>query len=119
MAATLQELLGRSSADYTKQLVEVLGAPLVAVLGGAKDTRSVRNWATGNGPREDKVRRLRAAVQVVEVLQLRFEADMIRAWFTGMNPDLEDQSPLLILADEDDRRFQPVLLAARRFAAEK
>lgn len=113
------QLLGRSSSDVTKGLVDVLGAPLVAVIGGAKDTRSVRQWLTGSGPREASLLRLRTALQIVEILSQRFEGDMVRAWFTGMNPLLDDKSPLIVLADEDERKFPAVILAARRFAAEQ
>lgn len=113
------QLLAQSSSDVTKSLVDVLGAPLVAVIGGAKDTRSVRQWLSGSGPREAALTRLRTALQIVEILRRRFESDMVRAWFTGMNPLLDDKSPLIILADEDERSFPAVILAARRFTAEQ
>lgn len=105
--------------DVAKELVALLGAPLTALIGGARDTRSVRQWQAGDGPREATVARLKAALQVALVLEQRFQKDLIRSWFTGMNPLLNDMSPALVLADGDVREFPTVLQAARRFVSEQ
>ena len=51
-------------------LREILGARLVAYLGGVKETRTVREWADGKrAPSSDSVRRrLRDAYQVAVML---------------------------------------------------
>jgi hypothetical protein len=107
-------------SELVQELVSHLGAPLTALVGGVKDTRSVRQWMASDGsPRDAALVRLRSALQIVDVLKLRFEDDVVKAWFTGMNPLLEDRSPILILADEDEASFTAVLQAARRFVSEQ
>ncbi len=58
--------------------------------------------------------RLRQAYQIVRLLMERESAETVRAWFVGMNPDLDDQAPVLVLPEEPVR----VLQAARSFLAQ-
>ena len=51
--------------------------------------------------------------QVVQLLLQVDSAETVRAWFSGMNPDLDDRPPATVLADEPGR----VLQAARAFLA--
>jgi hypothetical protein len=46
-------------------------------------------------------------------IALRLRSETVRAWFVGMNPDLDDQAPALLLGDDP----HAVLLAARSFLA--
>jgi hypothetical protein len=64
-------------------------------------------------PHPDAERRLRHAYQIVQLLLERESAETVRAWFVGMNPDLDDQAPVLALAEDPVR----VLQAARAFLA--
>jgi hypothetical protein len=57
--------------------------------------------------------RLRHAFQIVQLLLERESAETVRAWLVGMNPELEDRAPVLLLAEEPTR----VLQAARAFLA--
>jgi hypothetical protein len=58
-------------------------------------------------------RRLRDAFQISQLLLQHEAGTTIQAWFTGMNPELDDQSPALMLA----KHPQEVLIAARNFLA--
>ena len=64
-------------------------------------------------PHPEAERRLRLAFQVVELLMHAESAETVRAWWIGMNPDLEDQAPVMVLAEDPTR----VLQAARVFLA--
>jgi hypothetical protein len=95
-------------------LQDVLGQRLVAVSAGVRDAKAVGKWARGERvPHPDAEQRLRHAYQIVQLLLERESAETVRAWFVGMNPELDDQAPALVLADDAVR----VLQAARAFLA--
>jgi hypothetical protein len=97
-----------------RSLQDVLGQRMVAVIAGVSDAKAVGKWARGERtPHPDAERRLRDAFQITQLLLQHESAETVRAWFTGMNPDLDDQAPALMLAEHS----QDVLLAARNFLA--
>lgn len=103
-----------------KALRELLGAKLVAYLGGVRETRAVRQWAEGTRSVQDKTdeRRLRLAYQVATLIAERDSAGVVQAWFQGLNPQLEDRSPARLLREGDLDEVGPLVLsAARAFAA--
>lgn len=94
-------------------LSEHLGNRLLALTVGV-NPRTVGRWVTDPDriPNFDTEVRLRAAYQVFQALQ-RVDAPVtIRAWFMGMNPQLEDRSPAEAIRDGDNRG---VMAAARVF----
>jgi hypothetical protein len=96
-------------------LAHILGAPFVAVLGGAKSTRAVRQWISGEAvpTHED---RLRAALTAVDILLTLEQPDVVRAWFAGNDPHLADKNPIVLLAESDSAATrEAVISAARRF----
>lgn len=96
-------------------LKENLGTGLVALIAGV-DIKTAQRWNkdAARQPRELSERRLRAAYQVFQEL-LPIEASAtIRAWFMGMNPQLGDQSPAEVIAQD---QYREVLAAARAFAS--
>ncbi len=102
-------------SSIAKYLVESLGAGLVGLLAGV-DRRTAQRWAAdqATAPRADSERDLRDAYQVFQEL-LPVEAPAtIRAWFMGMNPQLDDVSPVEAIAAGNSRE---VLAAARAFAS--
>ena len=74
-------------------LRDLLGARLVAYLGGVKETRAARQGA--DGPRQpagsDRTR-LRIAYQAAALIA-RDTPAVVQAWFTGLNPELGDTAP--------------------------
>ena len=97
-----------------RSLQDVLGPRMVAVIAGVSDAKAVGKWSRGErSPHPDAERRLRDAFQVTQLLLQRESAETIRAWFGGMNPDLDDQAPALMLAKDPHE----VVLAARNFLA--
>lgn len=102
-------------SSIARFLVESLGAGLVGLLAGV-DRRTAQRWAAdrATAPRADAERHLRDAYHVFQEL-LPVEAPAtIRAWFMGMNPQLDDVSPLEAIAAGKSRE---VLAAARAFAS--
>lgn len=95
-------------------MAENLGPALVGLIAGV-DAKTVRRWT--NTPdrqiRQASEQRLRAAYQVFQELLPIEAAATIRAWFMGMNPQLGDQSPAEVLAQD---QYRDVLAAARSFA---
>ena len=107
-------------ADLVSELRDLLGARLVAYLGGVKETRAVRQWAEGT--REvsgaEDLRRLRVAYQAAKLISARDTPAVVQAWFQGLNPGLGDQSPARVLREGDlDVAGPQVLAAARQFSA--
>lgn len=97
-----------------RSLQDVLGQRLVAVIAGVSDAKAVGKWARGErSPHPEAERRLRAAFHITQLLLQKDSSETVRAWFIGMNPDLDDQAPALMLAENP----LYVLQAARAFLA--
>src|SRR3954468_10128476 len=81
-------------ADIVSFLQEVLGQKLVAYIAGVSDPKAVARWANGTRtPRGASEERLRGAYQVFQMLNTEESSHTIRAWFIGLNPQLNDESP--------------------------
>jgi hypothetical protein len=92
-----------------------LGQRLVAVIAGVKDAKAVGRWARGEDiPRAQAAATLQNALHVVELLRSQEDDETIRSWFRGMNPDLGDRSPALVVRDKPE----DVIQAARAFLAQ-
>ncbi|GAA1811312.1 hypothetical protein [Nesterenkonia flava] len=101
-----------STEDITSELVRVLGRQLLAFIVG-KDPKSLSRWAAGtHSPKDREEKILRNAYQVFALLDPVESDHTIRAWFMGMNPQLDDESPAEALSEE---RFRDVATAARSF----
>uniref|UniRef100_UPI002F917B13 XRE family transcriptional regulator n=1 Tax=Streptomyces virginiae TaxID=1961 RepID=UPI002F917B13 len=94
-------------------LQEQFSQRVVARLAGIEDPKQVGRWSRGqNEPRFDSEFRLRTAFQVFRYIEECENRHVARAWMMGMNPQLEDESPLLVIADD---RFKEVMAAARSY----
>jgi hypothetical protein len=104
-----------TTADIAGFLQEVLGPKLTGYLAGISNPRTVATWATGaNSPRPATEERLRLAYQVVHLIQGDESLHVVRAWFIGLNPQLDDEAPAAAIRDG---RFKEVMTAARAFIA--
>lgn len=102
--------------DVVRELVALLGATTVAVVGGVKETRAVTQWLSGRAPQRPHV--LRFALQLGSMIANQGTNEIARAWFHGSNPQLGDAIPMMLLRDGELRDIQsPLLAAARSFAA--
>jgi hypothetical protein len=95
-------------------LGENLGTTLTAFIAGV-EKKTVQRCAHGESqPRPQVEQRLRAAFQIFTLVAAADSPHTVRAWFTGMNPQLDDLSPAEALAQGDDRA---VMAAARAYLA--
>ena len=107
-----RETVSESVVSITSFLADLLGGRLTARLAGV-DTSSISRWKSGTAnPQADSEHRLRAAHQVARLLLAVDADDTVRAWFIGMNPQLEDGAPIDAIAAGDTKA---VLAAARSF----
>jgi len=101
--------------DVARYLQEALGQKLVAYIAGVSDSKRVGRWAQGaQSPRDEAERRLRAAFQIFHLLLAEESPHVIRAWFIGMNPQLDDDSPAEVIREG---RLKEALAAAKAFVA--
>jgi hypothetical protein len=99
-------------APAIRFLEETLGRALVAVIVN-RDVKTITRWIAGSGPRGDvEQRRIIDTVQIVELLLTGDPPSVVRAWFMGMNPQLDDENPAELLAGG---RARDVMAAARAY----
>ena len=103
--------------EVASSLEVVLGQSLTAYIAGVREGKTVHRWATGaiTSTRDAAAeQRMRAAYQVSRTLLLHDAPSTVRAWFMGMNPELEDISPAEVIRQG---RFKDALDAALTFVA--
>ena len=98
--------------EVVSELIDRLGAPLVAVIGGVGETRAVLQWTKSRTPQRPNV--LRFALQLATMIARMSDYEKARAWFEGSNPLLDDAVPALILRDRPLADVQSNLMAAAR-----
>jgi hypothetical protein len=102
-----------STASIAQFLQEVLGQKLVAYMAGVDDPKTVGRWASGaRTPQAENETRLRQAFHVFQLLNIEESPHTIRAWFMGLNPQLDDESPAAAIRDG---RARDVIIAAKAF----
>jgi hypothetical protein len=102
--------------DLAAFLQEALGQRLTAHIVGVTDPKTIGRWATRERtPRGEHEQRLRDTVQIFRLLNSEESDHTVRAWFTGMNPHLGDESPAGALAEG---RSRDVLMAAKAFLSD-
>lgn len=103
-------------AEVVAELVDLLGATTVAAIGGVSETRAVNQWVEGREPQ--RAHALRFALQVARMLTATADREIVRAWFQGSNPHLDDAVPAVLLRNRPLNEIQSQLMsAARAFAA--
>ncbi|MCF6525180.1 XRE family transcriptional regulator [Streptomyces sp. JJ36] len=104
-----------SVADTARFLKDNLGQQLTARLAGISDAKQVGKWATGKAsPSQNAETRLRDALQIFQLIQEAESLYTARAWLIGMNPQLDDEAPLKVIAEG---RGREVMVAARAYLA--
>lgn len=102
IATALQDLLTRRLTAYTV---------------GIKDAKTISRWANQDvsGVQNEEVeRKLRTTYQMALMLLSVDAPPTVKAWFVGMNPYLNDQSPVEAIRSGRERE---ALDAARAFVA--
>jgi hypothetical protein len=102
--------------DVASFLQDLLGRRLVAYVAGVKDAKTVSRWASGEvgSVRQESEERVRTAYEVAQLL-VRFDSPrIVKAWFIGLNPQLDDVSPAETIREG---RLKEAKAAARAFVA--
>lgn len=101
-----------SFSDIMAFLIDHLGKVLTAEIAGTSQQTVVR-WKNGSQTPPDQVeRRMREAYHVFMKLAEKDASATVRAWFMGMNPQLDDLSPVEALRAD---QFRDVSAAAEAF----
>lgn len=109
-------VLGLTIHQVVRELVKMLDATTVAVIGGVKESRAVQQWMVDREPQRPHV--LRFALQLAAMLSDAADREFIKAWFHSPNPRLGDRIPMFMLRDMPLEESQSSMLqAARAFAA--
>lgn len=104
-----------SPSDIAAFLQEVLGSRLVAIMVDVRDPKTVNRWAKDErAPRAEAEARLRAIFHIFQLLLTKESEHTVRAWFVGLNPQLDDESPARAIAAG---RTRQVVVAAKAFLA--
>lgn len=92
--STLGDVCDVVVREIVRRLNGSLGATLVAALAGASDATTAREWARHDGPEPgpDASKRLRFAHDVWRTVAEAEGQVVARAWFTGANPWLDDDT---------------------------
>lgn len=110
-----RESVQLSDPELVHQLRELLGFQLVADIGSVKETRAVRQWADGERkPSTVTMGRLRSAYLITAVLHEHYPTPVVQAWFYGLNPELGDSTPAVLLRSGPLEQTGPAVLAAAR-----
>jgi len=101
-----------------KELTTILGKKLTAYIASVKDTRAIERWISGSDPYKGSEERLRFAYRLAKMIGDHSGPRVVQAWFTGLNPELNDRVPIRLLREQDLERVGPEILgAARAFLA--
>jgi len=104
-----------SFPEVVRLLSEILGLKLCAYLGSVKETRAVREWAEGiRQPSDGAQQRLRMSLRIALAIANVDGPEVARAWFQGLNPQLDDRSPARLLREGDLAEVGPAVIAAER-----
>lgn len=102
-----------SNTDLVNALAEKLGTRLVCHM-VQKHRSTVGRWRDGQDIPLESNQRLRVAYEVFEMLEVPEDEHTVRAWFIGMNPQLDDRSPIEAIAEGN---YREVYAAARAYLA--
>jgi len=102
-------------AEIVEELTEILGKKLTAYIAGVKDTRVVDRWIRGDvEPYRGAGSRIRLAYHIAKTLSEHDSPRVVQAWLIGLNPELQDRTPIRLLKQGDLDKVGPELLNAMR-----
>jgi len=102
--------------DVASFLQDLLGRRLVAYVAGVKGAKTVSRWASGEvgSVRQESEERIRTAYEVAQLLVQFDSPRIVKAWFIGLNPQLDDVSPAETI---HEGKLKEAKAAARAFIA--
>lgn len=106
------------AGDLAEYLLETIGPRYATVGLGLSDARQIKAWRDlRTTPRERAVaERLALLAQVTRAITRSYSGDTAAAFLRSSNPDLDDRSPLIAIADDEPLQAQrDVMRAVRAF----
>ncbi len=112
--------------EVARQIVAILGRPLVALITGVSATRVVRTWEERGTIAAERENALRVALHGALIVKTQFKDGVVRNWFVGHNTALDDRAPGELvrrlaecapLSSEAQELGRSLLAAARAFVA--
>lgn len=117
IAATLhRQAMTAPLTEIARHLQEILSRRLTAYIAGVQDGKTVSRWASGEVTEirnHETEQRLRVAYEISTLLLTRDSPQTVKAWFIGLNPQLDDRSPAEVL---HEGCVKDALRAARAFS---
>jgi hypothetical protein len=111
-----REASAAAIAEVVAAAREILGDELVTYIGRANEVNQIAAWAAGaETPDTEIERRLRVACYAAVLIRQREGRATVRAWFIGMNPQLDDRPAAELLRDGTTADLTIVAAAARSF----
>ena len=103
-----------SFQEIVTKLIAIIGRKLTAYIAGVDDVRAVDRWKDGASSYRDAEPRLRFTYQLIMPLADHDAPAVVQAWLTGINPELNDRTPIRLLREQELEVVGPELLAAAR-----
>jgi hypothetical protein len=105
-----------TAAEQARWLLEHLGPRFAAAGVGVTDARTIRRWRDeGVEPRDHaEAGRLRLLYRIGQAISLVYGERVAASFLRSANPQLDDEAPLMVLADGDPDEVQKTVLAALR-----
>jgi hypothetical protein len=101
-------------SEIVEELARILGKKLTAYIGGVKDVRAVERWIAGAEAYNNAEGRIRLAFQMAKTISSKEDNRVVQAWFIGLNPELNDRSPIRLLREGHPETVGPKLMGAVR-----
>ncbi len=102
--------------EQARYLLDTIGARAVAVGTGRADPRQPRAWAGGSSePRGNSADRLRILYRITKAVEAVYGPRVAARFVRSANPELDDQSVLLVLSTSvPDHLLEKQLMAVTR-----
>jgi len=114
--AAYKQSLHTSITDQTRFLLETIGPRVTAASLGLADARPLKLWLTGDvGPKSAVVgERLRVVFRVVYSIAGMYSGATAATFLRSANPQLDDQSPLMLLREKPIEEVEAQIISATR-----
>lgn len=114
-AAAHRRAVESTPADMVRFLQDALGQKLVAYIANVSTPRTVARWVNEDRTMgSNAADRIAAAFQIFRLIVVAESDHVVRGWFAGLNPLLDDESPATVIREG---RYREAMAAARAFVS--
>jgi hypothetical protein len=108
--------------ELTSTLADMIGPKFVAYATSETNPSVIEGWINGSSlPSAESQERLRLTYKISKIVHDKFGTrDMVQAWLQGKNPDLNDNSAVILIRNsENPAALEAELTAAAELFAAK